>query len=111
MILCGETCIRHAFTLSNINSVVPGDTSGVYAFWFRDYCIYVGKAADQSLRKRLKTHWEKSHNAELTNWIKAKPGELRISFRTLDGSKAIARFEKFYIRRFNPLTNKIRYES
>ena len=105
---CEPECKRVPFRLSALNKHVP-EKAGVYAFWFGDYCVYVGKTEKQSLLKRLLDHWEGTHNSYLHLWIEAKRDSLLVAFLAIDNPKQIAGYERYYIRIFQPLTNKIRY--
>jgi excinuclease UvrABC nuclease subunit len=82
---------------------------GVYGFWYGKYCVYVGKTEAQTLFKRLIDHWEGSHNPSLKEWIQAKRDDLQIAFIQINDKNQIATYERYYIRTFQPLTNKIRY--
>jgi hypothetical protein len=84
--------------------------AGVYGFWYRNYCVYVGKTEKQSLRDRLLNHWDKTHNHRLRLWIEAKRDDLQVSFRPVQDPKNVASYERYYIRRFQPLANIIRYD-
>lgn len=103
-----ENCKRVPFRLSALHRYVP-ERIGVYGFWFGDYCIYIGKTESQSLQKRLTDHWNGSHNENLNLWINAKRDKLYIGFLELDNLKEVSRYERYYIRFFQPLTNKIKY--
>ena len=88
---------------------IPSNAFGVYGVWFGKRCIYVGKAEDQPIARRLMQHWRGSHNQDFANWVKAKGVGLRVAYLALDDKSKVACFERFYIRRFQPLTNKQRY--
>lgn len=105
---CDAECKRIPFRLSALNKHVP-EKAGVYAFWFGDYCVYVGKTEKQSLLKRLRDHWQGSHNPQLGLWIEAKRDSLFVAFIEIDSLDQIATYERYYIRVLQPLTNKIRY--
>lgn len=96
--------------LSVIESTVPDDHGGVYGFWFRRYCVYIGMTVRQSLRKRLSDHWVCSHNKFLRDWIKAKGENLQVSFRPLQSALEITELEKKYIRRYQPLANDVMFK-
>ena len=81
--------------------------SEVYGLWFRKRCIYVGKAQEQPIARRLEQHWRGSHNSDLDAWVKAKGAELRVSYRIIRKQSAISDLEEFYIKQFQPLTNKL----
>ena len=91
---------------------IPEHVIGVYGFWFKRRCIYVGKAEDQTLAERLKQHWNNwpgTHNDDLSNWIRAKGSELRVAFLVVEDKSRVGCLERFYIRRFQPVANRIFY--
>jgi hypothetical protein len=106
---CPEQCKRIPFCLTCLERSTP-DAYGVYAFWFRNYCIYVGKAEKQTIRKRLIDHWIGSHNDDLRLWIYAKRDRLAICFRIVESLSKVAAYERYYIRKYQPLTNKVRFK-
>lgn len=90
---------------------IPRHACGVYGIWFKRRCIYIGKAASQSIWERLLQHWRGSHNPVLSAWIQAKGSELKVSFQVADDVTQINALEKICIHRFQPLTNKVRYST
>ena len=90
--------------------LIPRGIHGVYGIWFRRHCIYVGKADVQAISTRLEQHWRHSHNARLETWIKAKGRHLTVNYLALSRRKDIAMYERYFIARFQPLTNVVRYE-
>ena len=108
---CEHPCHKLSFTLSVIESQIPAGVSGIYAFWYRGYCVYVGKTEKQSLRARLVKHWENSHNSGLNSWIRAKRAELKVSCLPVADKGTIASFERYYIKRLQPLTNRVLFVS
>lgn len=90
---------------------IPRQACGVYGIWFKRRCIYIGKAASQSILERLLQHWRGSHNPVLCAWIQAKGSELKVSFQVADDAAQINALEKSCIQRFQPLTNKVRYSA
>ena len=88
---------------------IPANAIGVYGLWFRRRCIYVGKAEEQPIAKRLHQHWRGTHNFELAAWVQAKASELRVVYVVADTKSTVSSLERLYIRRFQPLTNQIRY--
>ena len=105
---CEPECRRIPFRLSALNKHVP-EPIGIYAFWFGNYCVYIGKTEKQSLHKRLLDHWEGTHNHALHLWIEAKRDSLLVAFLEIDNPSQIGGYERYYIRIFQPLTNKVRY--
>ena len=98
-----------SFRLVNFQSI-PETYYGVYGIWHERQCIYVGKAATQTIGDRLEQHWKGAHNAKLKAWINAKGARLRVAFFAVRDRDRIDCNERFYIRRFQPLTNDILYE-
>ena len=87
---------------------VPANAFGVYGFWYRKRCIYVGKAEKQPIARRLKQHWRGSHNPDLANWVRAKGSQLRVGYILVEKESEIDDLEKQYIKQFQPLTNRHR---
>ena len=86
---------------------IPEQMHGVYAFWrprTGDF-IYVGKAKNLTIRKRLKSHWHRSHSKELNLWLNAFPGQIEICYLPVERDK-IDRVEDILIKKWNPKTNK-----
>ena len=87
-------------------SGMPRSISGVYAFWCRENekCVYVGQAADQSIKERLRQHWCGSHSETLNLWIQAFGEHLDVCYMVVEPSK-IDRLEKRLIRLWRPEVN------
>ena len=85
---------------------VPADLRGVYIFWCRDNgkCIYVGQAKTRPIRRRLKDHWDGSHNETLKLWIRTFGESLDVCYARVPANK-IDKFEKKLIERLRPETN------
>lgn len=94
------------FRLHNINSI-PDNTVGIYGFWYRinGKCVYVGKAKNQPIKKRLKQHWEKP-NKKLQLWISVYGRFLDICYLPVECKKNIDKMEKRLIRAWHPEINK-----
>ena len=90
-------------------SRIPDDAYGIYGIWFRHLCVYVGKAEIQTIGERLEQHWKSSHNSKLQTWINAKGPELRVAYKIVPERSKIDTLERYYIRRFQPITNDIMY--
>ena len=85
------------------------DSPGIYAFWFNNRCIYVGKTENQSLKKRLIQHYNDCHNNELKLWIRVYGKDLKfctLELRTELQRKKIDQLERKFIYRLQPLANK-----
>ena len=82
----------------------------MYGIWFRRRCIYVGKGDSLTIFQRLKGHWEHSHNDGLRAWIQAKGRRLKVRYLVLSQRRDIDLYERYFIARFQPITNIVRYE-
>jgi hypothetical protein len=96
-------CLR-PFTRRRIESL-PDAAFGVYGFWYRRLCIYIGSAIDQPLQQRLLQHWMKSHNSELRSYLIAFPEEMQFAVKMM-AQKRAKTAERLYIERCAPLTNR-----
>jgi excinuclease UvrABC nuclease subunit len=103
---CRPYDILAPFTLRAIDRVNP-DAGGVYGFWYRKDCVYIGLAVN--LRSRLKQHWSGSHNDGLKDWMKAKKSDLQFNYKIARPEDDIKLMERFFIKRFSPKTNVIVY--
>ena len=88
----------------NINLL--NDESGIYVFWFNGQCIYVGKAAQQTLKERLLQHYRNCHNDNLRLWIEVYGCQLQFCFFQLSTNRRIDFLEKKFIYRLQPIANK-----
>jgi excinuclease UvrABC nuclease subunit len=95
------------FRRSSIESRVP-ETSGIYFFWSRKFCIYVGQATN--LRERLMSHWSNSHNDDLNKWLRCPANTLCINFE-IENKKKLFEVEQLFIDRYQPHLNKINARS
>ena len=89
---------------------IPNNVYGVYAIWSKTdgKCIYVGHAKEQSIRQRLRQHWNGSHNVKLKSWIKAFGKHLElcyVAFACIEFER-ISQLEKRLIKAWKPETNK-----
>lgn len=77
---------------------------GLYAFWLRDTCLYVGMSED--LRRRIYQHENFEDNPELDRHFQAYPHEIEISVAYKDAASVVLRrLEQEAIRELNPLAN------
>ena len=88
---------------------IPAHAFGVYGLWYDRLCIYIGKAEEQPIAKRLEQHWRQAQNPKLATWIRAKGSQLSFTYVAVDDKTSISALEIKYIHRFQPLTNVIRY--
>ena len=106
---CPQGLLR-PFKYINID-IIPPESSGVYGFWFRKLCLYIGKAQNRALKTRLFEHWNGSHNPELNSWLAAKGASVNFVYLEIEKNTEIDAWERFYIKKYNPITNVIRYRS
>jgi len=102
---CKPTTLTKFFSLINIEKI-PSDVKGVYGFWCRDMCLYIGKAEEQPLRDRLLTHFNGTHNPDLRLWIQTYPKEIEFAYKQILETSTIHSVERLMIERYNPRTNK-----
>lgn len=91
---------RLPFTYQNIESV-PRDP-GIYTFWFKQRCLYVGRSKD--LHGRLTQHWRGSHNRTLRLWIDGYRPDLLFDYR-LTPQIRLPAVEESLIQRLHPEAN------
>ena len=86
---------------------IPDAMIGVYLFWYRPTgkCIYIGMAADQPIRNRLRQHWLGSHNEALRLWMKAFGDELDLCYVQAEPNR-VRTLERRLIRALSPEANK-----
>lgn len=96
---------KKAFSYRAVQDV-PHGAIGIYAFWCRQNgkCVYVGKAADQSIRDRLRQHVRQSHNRTLWLWLQAFGRDLDMCYAAVDRPRIDA-LEKRLIGRWRPEAN------
>ena len=90
----------------NYHSRVCDNISGLYSFWLRGCCLYVGKSMD--IKRRLYDHVMSETNADLEKYFKAFDGEIEVSYIHMDGitDKLLLQIEKDIIHGMRPHTNK-----
>ena len=87
---------------------IPESIVGVYVIWCpkTDVCIYVGKAEESPVKKRLTDHWRGSHNKDLKSWLKALGNDnVEVCYRKTE-KHMIDCLEKRLIHLWKPETNK-----
>ena len=81
-----------------------GNHAGLYSFWLRGRCIYVGMSMD--LQKRIAQHSRDEANPKLREYFEGYPKEIEISFVYLDRSEdEIRSMESQIISGVRPLAN------
>lgn len=98
---------KHASLFSQMNiERISNDVRGVYGFWCRGICLYIGKVESQPLKERLRTHFVKSHNDDLKLWLQTYPKEIRFAYKSISEIEKIHEVERLMIARYAPRTNK-----
>lgn len=95
------------FNRINIDKIKQ--SPGIYAFWFNNRCVYVGKTEAQNLNKRLTQHYNDCHNEDLKLWIHVYGKQLKfccLELGTKLRKKKISYLEKKFIYRLQPMANK-----
>lgn len=78
------------FTLKHIEQ---NNYHGLYAIWFAresrywDLCLYVGKATENFVSDRLRSHCEGAKNSGLRKWVALKNGKLKFTTLNLNESE------------------------
>ncbi|SMN12389.1 hypothetical protein SPBRAN_836 [uncultured Candidatus Thioglobus sp.] len=90
------------FNMLNINNM--GDGVGIYAFWFNNRCLYVGKAEQQTLKNRLTQHYRNCHNDDLKLWIEVYGCKLQFCYLELQKNR-VDFLERKFIYRLQPIAN------
>ena len=80
---------------------------GLYAFWLRSSCLYVGMST--VLRRRIHQHRMQEHNDTLSRYFIAFWSDIEASFVALNGKTEpeLRRAEREVIQQLRPRTNKI----
>lgn len=77
---------------------------GLYGFWLRSTCLYVGMS--ENLRRRIAEHCKNEANVDLKTYVSSCPGEIMISIVYVDASAdQLRRLESAAIRELRPVTN------
>lgn len=93
------------FNWLNIQKL-PEDVHGIYSIWSRTTCIYIGKAQNQSLKKRLLQHYSRCHNEKLKAWINSSH-QLWFGVEPVTNMGSIDAKERNRIKKYAPLTNEL----
>lgn len=101
-------CLRHRrrpFT-RGFDFGIGSSERGVYAFWLRSSCLYVGMSTH--LRQRIYQHRMQEHNELLSRYFKAFWSDIEASFVPLSGQSeaALRSTEQAVIRMLRPRTNR-----
>lgn len=83
------------------------DSPGLYSFWVRGRCLYVGKS-DTSLRRRLKEHCEAEDSPLLRENFEAYGTEIKavVAYYEDVSEERLRELESEAIRKMRPLANR-----
>ena len=78
---------------------------GLYCFWVRGRCLYVGMSTN--LKRRLKQHCESEDNERLADYFNTYNGEIVVSVVYKEGTTetSLRRLELEAIKAMNPIVN------
>lgn len=79
---------------------------GLYCFWVRNVCLYVGMSSN--LRRRLKQHCEAEDNPELIEHFDAYSNEIEmtIAYEEDADERRLRRLESEAIKKMSPIANR-----
>ena len=82
------------------------EVQGLYAFWVRGACLYVGMS--MNLKSRMQQHCEMETNPKIIENYDAYGGEIDVSLLYLEGycEEQLRILESEAIRKFNPIANR-----
>lgn len=82
------------------------DIQGLYAFWVRGTCLYVGMS--MNLKNRMQQHCEMETNPKIIENYNAYGGEIDVSLLYLEGygEGQLRTLESAAIRKFDPIANR-----
>lgn len=79
-------------------------SAGLYSFWLRSKCIYVGMS--MNMQRRIEQHSHDESNPQLRQYFETYPNEIKISFVYVDSTEPkIRNIESEIISRFHPDAN------
>lgn len=102
--LHNSPCTKKRFCLVNLKKI-PKGTKGIYGIWFKNWCIYIGKAKKQDLQGRLIQHWKGSHNDYLNAYIQSEAEYIYFCYKEVP-KHSINSLESRLINLLQPITNK-----
>lgn len=80
-------------------------SAGLYCFWLRGRCLYVGMS--ENLQRRITEHIRIEDNPQLLAHFKAYPNEIKISFVYLDlPANKLRNMESAIIQKLRPIANR-----
>ena len=82
------------------------ESPGLYCFWVRGVCLYVGKS--MSLKRRLREHCEAEDNPVIRENFEAYGTEIKVVVAYYEGisEERLCELESEAIRRMRPLANR-----
>lgn len=82
------------------HEVVPAEP-GLYSFWLRERCLYVGMS--DNLKRRIREHESNETNTDLAGYFDEFHDQIKISVVPMRGD--LRRMESEAIRDLHPVTN------
>ena len=82
------------------------EESGLYCFWLRGVCLYIGES--DNLRRRLKEHCESEDNPILVEYFKTYSGEIMVAVTYEHGASKpyLRRLESYAVTKMKPIANR-----
>lgn len=93
------------FNSYNINTYAPS-SAGIYTFWHKKNCIYVGRS--NNIKKRIKEHYVSCHNDYLSLWLNTYTRCIVVKYIKLEdfpSNMVLSKIESKFILYLNPNTN------
>lgn len=90
----------------NYHNMVETGVCGLYSFWLRGCCLYVGRSMD--IRRRLWEHRTNETNLDLARYMSAFSGDIEVSHIELENitERVLEDIEARVIRYMDPRTNR-----
>lgn len=82
------------------------ESPGLYCFWTRNTCLYVGMSTN--LKRRMKQHCEAETNPQLAEYFDVYNGEIEacVVYENV-GEEILRRMESYAIQCLHPLANRM----
>ena len=90
----------------NYHNTVGEEVCGLYSFWLRGCCLYVGQSMD--IRRRLWEHRTNETKPDLAKYMSAFSEDIEVSHIELENitEKVLEDIEARVIRHMGPKTNR-----
>lgn len=103
-VIAGLRVRRRPFTY-NYHNQVSENARGLYAFWARGMCLYVGMS--ENIGTRMYQHRMNEHNRELDRYFSAFAREIEVAYIQMQGKtrKQLQQLEHKAICNLRPIAN------